>query len=255
MFHNLYGGAVMARTRSSGMFHNPTGGAMKRWLAVLGVLLAGALLLPQHAWSQGSVVNNGLQLQGTPLSIKFYDGTNTGTLLPATLTGNQTWTLPDASGTILLSSTIGTTAWLLTGNSGADPAVNFLGTSDAQPLVIRVGNQETFRFNPPGSSAPAWSIQRGGGNPRGLHSVDLKSARSEATQVASGDYSVIGGGQNNTARGDYATVGGGDGNNASNNFATVGGAIRTPPAATTPLCQVGTAILQMLTTISSSERV
>jgi hypothetical protein len=44
---------------------------MKRWLAVLGVLLAGALLLPQHAWSQGAIVNNGLQLQGTPLSIEF----------------------------------------------------------------------------------------------------------------------------------------------------------------------------------------
>jgi hypothetical protein len=88
-----------------------------------------------------------------------------------------------------------------------------------------------------------------------LHAVDLQSARSAVTQVASSDYSVIGGGQNNTASGDYATVGGGDGNNASNNFATVGGAIRTPPAATTPLCQVGTVILQMLTTISSSERV
>jgi trimeric autotransporter adhesin len=31
-------------------------------------------------------------------------------------------------------------AWLLTGNSGTDPAVNFLGTTDAQPLVIRTNN-------------------------------------------------------------------------------------------------------------------
>jgi hypothetical protein len=101
MFHNPSGGAAMARTRSSSMFHNPTGGAMKRWLAVLGVLLAGALLLPQHAWSQGAIVNNGLQLQGSPLNIWFVQGSNTGTLQPATLTGNQTWTLPDASGTII----------------------------------------------------------------------------------------------------------------------------------------------------------
>jgi hypothetical protein len=69
-------------------------------------------------------------------------------------------------------------AWLLTGNAGTDPAVNFLGTTDAQPLCIRVDNQETFRFNPPGANAPAWSIQRlGEGNPRGLHAVDLQSAR------------------------------------------------------------------------------
>jgi hypothetical protein len=114
-------------------------------------------------------------------------------------------------------------AWLLTGNSGTNPAVNFLGTTDARPLVIRVGNQETFRFNPPGASAPAWSIQRGGGNQRGLHAVDLQSARTAATQVASGNYSVIGGGQNNTASGPYATVGGGLQNTASGARATVGG--------------------------------
>jgi hypothetical protein len=92
-------------------------------------------------------------------------------------------------------------AWLLTGNAGTDPAVNFLGTTDNQPLCIRVNNQETFRFNPPGAIAPAWSIQRGGGDPRGLHAVDLQSARLAATQVASGNYSVIGGGASNTASG------------------------------------------------------
>jgi hypothetical protein len=114
-------------------------------------------------------------------------------------------------------------AWLLTGNAGTDPAVNFLGTTDAQPLCIRVDNQETFRFNPPGAGAPAWSIQRGGGDPRGLHAVDLQSARAQATQVASGDYSVIGGGQNNTASRRWATVGGGWSNTASHDYATVGG--------------------------------
>jgi FtsZ-binding cell division protein ZapB len=114
-------------------------------------------------------------------------------------------------------------AWLLTGNYGTDPAVNFLGTLDDQPLCIRVNNQETFRFNPPGAIAPAWSIQRGGGDPRGLHAVDLQSARSAATQVASGDYSVISGGHNNTASGEWATIGGGYENTASGFYATVGG--------------------------------
>jgi hypothetical protein len=132
--------------------------------------------------------------------------------------GNLSWLDPSALGG-------GGAGWALTGNSGTNPAVNFLGTTDAQPLVIRVGNQETFRFNPPGSSAPAWSIQRGGGNTRGLHAVDLQSARSAATQVASGDYSVIGGGQDNTASGDYATVGGGAFNTASGWLATVGGGL------------------------------
>jgi len=101
--------------------------------------------------------------------------------------------------------------------------VNFLGTTDAQPLVIRVDNQETFRFNAPGTAAPAWSVHRGGGNQRGWHAVDLQSARGAATQVASGDYSVISGGLNNTASGPASTVGGGVVNTASGQASTVGG--------------------------------
>jgi hypothetical protein len=79
----------MARTRSSGMFHNPSGGAMKRWLAVLGVLLAGALLLPQHAWSQpGAIVNNGLQLRERRPSyqVQRRHTAHTGTLQPTGFT-------------------------------------------------------------------------------------------------------------------------------------------------------------------------
>jgi FtsZ-binding cell division protein ZapB len=180
---------------------------------------------------------------------------------PNTLSANTTYTLPadltttntvatgilqtDASGNLSWISPTGlaaATAWTLTGNSIASAwdgtSGNFLGTTNAQPLVIAttntaspqpiqvwVGNQETFRFNPPGTSAPAWSIQRGGGDPRGLHAVDLQSARSAATQVASGNYSVIGGGLSNTASSSSATVGGGYGNTASGGAATIGGGV------------------------------
>jgi hypothetical protein len=139
----------MARTRSSGMFHNPSGGAMKRWLAVLGVLLAGALLLPQHAWSQGAVVNNGLQLQGTPLNILFYDGTYTGTLQPATLTGNRTWTLPDASGIIITTGNASDLSGLVSVSvnaplTGDGTSGNPLGLAiDATTLSVNASNQLT----------------------------------------------------------------------------------------------------------------
>jgi hypothetical protein len=195
-------------------------------------------------------------------------------ILQTDASGNLSWLSPAALAAA--------TAWALTGNSITSAwngtSGNFLGTTNAQPLVIAttnttspqpiqvwVGNQETFRFNhATGSSLqPAWSIQRGGGNQRGLHAVDLQSARAAATQVASGDYSVIGGGQNNTASGtlchrwratppttppsagvntasgavchrwrglvqhrqrrNFATVGGGYGNVASGTSATVGG--------------------------------
>jgi FtsZ-binding cell division protein ZapB len=55
--------------------------------------------------------------------------------------------------------------------------------------------------------------------------VDLQSARALATQVASGNYSVIGGGLSNTASSWYATVGGGWSNTASGFYATVGGGL------------------------------
>ncbi len=80
------------------------------------------------------------------------------------------------------------------------------------------------------------------GDTRGVAAVDLQSVRDSSSQVASGDYSVIGGGKENTASsygttvsGGYnntasgpvsfsvAAIGGGYGNVASNYYATVAG--------------------------------
>lgn len=41
----------------------------------------------------------------------------------------------------------GSAGWSLTGNSGTNPAVNFIGTTDAQPLVFKVNNQEAGRIS------------------------------------------------------------------------------------------------------------
>ena len=49
------------------------------------------------------------------------------------------------------SSLIGSTGWSLTGNSGTNPATNFLGTTDNQPLVIRTNNTEQLRVTTSGS--------------------------------------------------------------------------------------------------------
>lgn len=63
----------------------------------------------------------------------------------------------------------------------------------------------------------------GGGNDRGENAVDLQIERYADTQVASGDYSTVGGGYSNTASGDYSTVGGGSCNTASYYGAVAGG--------------------------------
>lgn len=62
-----------------------------------------------------------------------------------------------------------------------------------------------------------------GGNSRGQYAVDLQRARSTAAQVAGGNYSVIGGGINNTASGVESVVAGGRGNTASGEKSFVGG--------------------------------
>lgn len=64
-----------------------------------------------------------------------------------------------------------------------------------------------------------------GGNCRGDNAVDGQMVRTAATQVASGDRSFIGGGQNNVASGGGSTVGGGNGNTSSDNQSTVGGGL------------------------------
>ena len=41
--------------------------------------------------------------------------------------------------------------WELTGNANADPTINFLGTTDQEPLVVRTNNQEALRVDPSGN--------------------------------------------------------------------------------------------------------
>lgn len=49
---------------------------------------------------------------------------------------------------LLLQFTAAQTSWELTGNSGTDPAVNFIGTTDLQPLSLRLNNQWSGELSP-----------------------------------------------------------------------------------------------------------
>jgi len=62
-----------------------------------------------------------------------------------------------------------------------------------------------------------------GGNARGAYATDLQKYRSDASQVASGQYSTIVGGTQNIASGESAAVGGGTANNASGVTSTIAG--------------------------------
>jgi trimeric autotransporter adhesin len=69
-------------------------------------------------------------------SIKITDGSQwTGKILTSNGAGLATWS----------SSVPASNAWLLTGNSGTNPSTNFIGTIDAQDVVLRANNVEKLR--------------------------------------------------------------------------------------------------------------
>jgi hypothetical protein len=82
--------------------------------------------------------------------------------------------------------------------------VKLLARNDAQANVDFVispkGNGAIISHEPDGNSA--------GGNNRGQYALDLQMRRVDAQQVASGNYSTISGGRNNTAGGMYSLVSG-----------------------------------------------
>ncbi len=128
--------------------------------------------------------------------------------------------------------------WALTGNSGVNPSSNFLGTTDNQPLEIRVNNQRALRIEPGGSpniiggysgnsvaNGVAGATIGGGGHPAGVNYVmaDFGTIGGGFTNTVSAAYATVGGGLGNTASGVSATIGGGWANTASGIKSTVGG--------------------------------
>jgi hypothetical protein len=109
-------------------------------------------------------------------------------------------------------------SWSLTGNAGTTPGTNFVGTTDNQALYFDVNGSPNLILN------TNYSIQKDvNGNARGSSAIDLQSRRDGPTEIASGNYSVIAGGLDNTASGDHATVAGGQNNYAIGIGSMVGG--------------------------------
>lgn len=129
--------------------------------------------------------------------------------------------------------------WSLTGNAGTDPAPptnNFLGTTDDQPVEIRVNNERALRLEPnAGSPEPSPNLIGG------FNGNEVTSGSVGATIGGGGsptlpnrithNYGTVGGGIDNQVGGLAATVGGGESNEAgsaepeaaTSNYATIGG--------------------------------
>ncbi|MET0760623.1 MAG: tail fiber domain-containing protein [Flavobacterium sp.] len=75
----------------------------------------------------------------------------------------------------------GASGWALTGNSGTAPATNFLGTTDAQDLVIKANNAEAIRVQSGGNvgigtTTPASKLHIAGGIPAAANTQNFEAA-------------------------------------------------------------------------------
>jgi hypothetical protein len=75
-------------------------------------------------------------------SLRYNNSGFVGRLSSSTLTSSQTWTLPNATGTLALANNV----WNATGNAGTVAGTNFIGTTDAIDFVAKTNNTERLRI-------------------------------------------------------------------------------------------------------------
>lgn len=159
------------------------------------------------------------------------------------------WPLPDKQA-VALQAQICPESWALAGNASTNPAVNFLGTTDATPLEIRTRNVRGLRIEPSAALhnglpltanliAGSWgngvadgirgATIGGGGIPNDANDPEnnLLSAPNRVTD----HFGTVAGGAGNTAGVEpshlptarFATVSGGSGNRSIADWSTVAG--------------------------------
>ena len=149
------------------------------------------------------------------------------------ITINEEYTLPNADGTasgqVLTTDGSGNITWQTP--SGGGSLANFTETAITGPDAgsqfrpVGAGNRG-IALTPTGIgylSTDLPDATADGGNSRGDQAIDWQMKRATATQIASGNWSVVGGGENNTAGGTYSIVSGGSGNSATAKHTTITG--------------------------------
>lgn len=182
-----------------------------------------AITLGVAGASTGSIAISGSTSGTVTLNVGATAGTWTFTL-PADGGTSGYFLQTNGSGVATWASVSGGLSYWTESESTASPnnviyANQFLATGTATNIdaIFSPKGTGSFLAQVPDSTAT-------GGNKRGTHCIDLQTQRSAASQVASGQNSVIIGGYYNTVSGQQASIVGGHQNTcAANDSAIVGG--------------------------------
>lgn len=114
--------------------------------------------------------------------------------------------------------------WHATGNGGTAPGANFLGTTDNQPLEMKVNNARALRLEPTVDSP---NVIGGSSHNRvepGFEAATIAGGGlSPYPNVIAADFATIGGGTLHTVAGKWGTVGGGRDSSVYAESATIAG--------------------------------
>lgn len=117
--------------------------------------------------------------------------------------------------------------WQLAGNAGTHPGTDFLGTTDAQPLTLKVNGQQALLLQPDATSPNLIGGYSGNSVASGKHGATIAGGgQNFLNNSVTGNFGTISGGDGNTA-GVFGTVPGGNGNIASGNNSTASGYFNT----------------------------
>ena len=120
-----------------------------------------------------------------------------------------------------LASTVGTYIPTTTTAVYGTPTLSFSGVAG-----LGLQSDGSLYVSPAGTGAlqaQATTSSTVGGNARGANAVDWQTSRGSAVRVASGSYSVLGGGNSNSATSYAAATVGGESNQNSANYSFIGG--------------------------------
>jgi hypothetical protein len=116
-------------------------------------------------------------------------------------------------------------AWDVMGNAGTVAGINFLGTTDPQPLELKVNSQRALRLEPDDTSP---NVIGGFGDNSviaGVHGATISGGgKAGNANSVIGNYGTVGGGYGNSAEGG-AVVAGGTENSCSGPSSAIGGGI------------------------------